>query len=655
MEQQISGYNTLKLGQINEHSIRIDALHLNETGRRHTLLLHDLSLSVPAGAFVALVGGSGVGKTTLLGALSGIQPAQSGTVLYNGKDFYQNIGSFSNQIGYVPQDDIVHRDLTVGKALYYTAKLRLPKTFKRKQVRQRINEVLEEVEMSHRRKSLVRRLSGGERKRVSLALELLANPRIFLLDEPTAGLDPGLDLKMMQLLRKLADRGHTIVLVTHATNNIDVCDLVCFMARGGRLAFYGPPEEAKTFFHTSNFAEIYNALEPTPAENDAPARAEERYRQSPYYTRYILEPLNQVLTEHEKQDGASAEKETPAPIQRGPSSNPLKQFWYLTLRYLNLLINDGSNLMILLLQAPIIGLILYYLASPSAFTPTSVATCPQHISPLITSGKIVSLDCQRLVNALNSPQGALIVRQFHASKLQILEQAIVPGSGTDAQTILFIMAFAAVLFGCINGVRAFVRETAIYKRERMVNLRIAPYIFSKIVVLGFLSLLQSAILVYIVNLKAHYYQGIFLPVFAEIYITVALTTLAGLMLGLAISALAPNTDRAMAFVPIILIPQVIFSGIIFKLNSPILQAIGALFAARWSMAGLGSSIGLHADKLGVDSFSYKGTLFVSLHRASAVPGAIEHLVIIWGALVLMCIVLCIAIAFFLKRKDVLKK
>jgi ABC-type multidrug transport system ATPase subunit len=652
MEQQISKYNTLKLGQIHENSVRIDALHLNETGRRHTLLLHDISLSVPAGAFVALVGGSGVGKSTLLGALSGIQPAQSGTVLYNGKDFYRNIATFRNQIGYVPQDDIVHPDLTVGKALYYTAKLRLPKEYKRKQIRQRINEVLDEVEMTYRRKSLVRRLSGGERKRVSLALELLANPRIFLLDEPTAGLDPGLDLKMMQLLRKLADRGHTIVLVTHATNNIDVCDLVCFLSRGGRLAFYGPPTEAKTFFHTNNFAEIYNALEPTSAESDAPERAEELYRNSPYYTRYILEPLNQELAE---QDGNAAKRTSATSIAQPRRSHLLRQFWYLTLRYLNLLINDGGNLMILLLQAPIIGLLLYYLASPSAFTPTSVATCPQRANPLATSGKIVSIACQHLVNVLNSPQGVHIVQQVGKTKLQILQQAIAPNSGTDAQTILFIMAFASVLFGCINGVRAFVRETAIYKRERMVNLRIAPYIFSKIVVLGFLSLLQSAILVYIVNLKAPYHQGIFLPVFAEIYITVALTTLAGLMLGLAISALAPNTDRAMAFVPIILIPQVIFSGIIFTLNSPILQAVGALFAARWSMAGLGSSIGLHADKLGVDNFSYKGTLFVSLNPASAVPGAIEHLFIIWGALVLMSILLCIAIAFFLKRKDVLKK
>ncbi len=186
----------------------------------------------------------------------------------------------------------------------------------------------------------------------------------------------------------------------------------------------------------------------------------------------------------------------------------------------------------------------------------------------------------------------------------------------------------------------------------MVNLGIAPYMFSKIVVLGVFCLLQSAVLIYFVNLKAPFHQGIFLPVLLEVYITLALTSLAGLMLGLAISALARNADRAMSYVPLVIIPQVIFSGIIFKLKTPTLQAVGGLFAARWAMAGLGSSLGLHGDKLGVDSFSFQGTHFVSLDPATALPGAIEHLLLIWGALVVIILVLMIAIAYFLKRKDV---
>lgn len=648
-QEQISRHDTIELKVRDDNGIRVDALHLKEYGSGHITLLHDITLDFPKGAFVALVGSSGVGKTTLLNALSGIQPAHRGKVLYEGQDYYHHLDRFSDQIGYLPQDDIIHKDLKVKRALYYAARLRLPASYTRRQIHQRINAVLDDVEMSHRRNHLVRKLSGGERKRVSLALELLGNPRIFLLDEPTAGLDPGLDLKMMRLLRKLADRGHTIILVTHATRNIDVCDLVCFMAQGGRLAFYGTPAEAQAYFNTTNFAEIYNALEPTAEHKNIPKDAEERYKKSPYYTRHITDPLNQ---EAEERDQAPEAIAVVGPRKR---SHPKGQFRYLTMRYLALLKNDPLTVMILLLQAPIIGVILYFLAASNVFNPGSIAVCPQRQNLLANSGPIVSYNCQRLVNLLNSPRGAAFAQHVHMTKNQILQNAIAPNSGVNAQTILFVMAFAAVLFGCINGVRAIVGETAIYRRERMVNLRIAPYMFSKIVVLGILSLIQALILVYIVNMKAHFQQGIFLSPFAEVYITIVLTTLAGLMMGLAVSAFASNSDRAMSLIPLILIPQVIFSGTVFELNTPFLQAIGALFATRWSIAALGSSIGLHANKLAVDSFSYRGTLFTSLNKASAAPGAIQHLFIVWGALVLMIVLLALLVAYALKRKDVLRK
>lgn len=629
------------------YSIRIDGLHLKQYGKWHVTLLNDVSLDIPQHSLVVLVGSSGVGKTMLLDALSGIRPAAKGMVLYNGRDYYRNLASFNTQIGYVPQSDIIHKDLTVQHALYYTARLRLPKDFTRKQIKERINEVLDEVEMTHRRRMLVGRLSGGERKRVSLALELLANPSVFFLDEPTSGLDPGLDLKMMQLLRKLADKGHTIILVTHATTNISVCDYVCFLARGGYLAYYGPPGDALPYFGVQSFAEIYNALDPT-EDKDIPKRAAEQFKHSPYYARYIADPLNREMAEYEDLE------ELNLPVKQAKRGSPGRQFRILTRRYLELLRNDGANLAILLLQAPIIGLILYYLASPATFASTSVTTCPLRANPLDQTGRIVSINCQRVVNLLNSPQGASFAAQQGMTKQQILQAAIAPNSGADAQTLLFIMAFAAVLFGVINGVRAIVREVPIYRRERMVNLGIVPYMFSKIVVLGILSLIQSAILVSIVNLKAPYHQGIFLPPFAEIYITMALTSLAGLMIGLLLSALAPNTDRAMSLVPLVLIPQVIFSAVVFKLDTPILQAVGALFAARWAIAGMGSTIGLHADKLGVDNFSYQGTHFVTLNPADALPGAIAHLALVWGALVIMIIVLALATAIALKNKDVRK-
>ncbi len=627
-------------------SIRIDALHLKQYGNLLTLLLDDISLTIPPHKFVALVGSSGVGKTTLLNALSGLDPARRGIVLYNGQDYYRHLAAFSTQIGYVPQDDIVHSRLTVAKALYYTARLRLPNDFSHAQIKQRVDEVLEDVGLKHRRRQLVGKLSGGERKRVSIALELLANPSVFFLDEPSAGLDPGLDLKMMLLLRNLANKGHTIVLVTHATANIDVCDAICFMAQGGRLAFYGSPQEAKSYFGTTNFAEIYNSLEPTEEDKNIPKEAEARYKQSRYYQRYIVEPLKQYLAEQRDETEVN---EVRSPSRR---ANPWRQFSLLSRRYLHLIKNDVANLLILLLQAPVIALILYYLAGQGTFAPTSIANCPLRQDPIHNAGRIVSINCQRVVDLLNTPQGAAFAQQQHRTKQQLLQQAISPNSGADAQTLLFIMAFAAVLFGCINGAREIVKEAPIYRRERMVNLGIAPYIFSKIIVLGVFCLLQSAILVYVVNLKAPFHQGIFLPVIAEIYITMALAALAGLMIGLLISAIVRNTDRAMSFVPLVLVPQVIFSGAVFKLDTPILKTMGALFAVRWAMAGMGSSVGLHPDKLGVDNFAYQGTLFVSLNPASVTPGAIMHLLVVWAALVVMIIALGFAIGAVMKRKDI---
>ncbi|HEU5228720.1 MAG TPA: FHA domain-containing protein [Ktedonobacteraceae bacterium] len=630
-------------------SIRIDALHLKKVGNKRVILLNDISIAIPPRKFVAVVGGSGAGKSTLLDALNGLRPAQEGAVLYNGQDYYHHLAAFSTQLGYVPQDDIIHRDLSVERALHYAARLRLPNDFTRKQIKERIDEVLDDVEMKHRRHLLVSRLSGGQRKRVSIAMELLANPSVFFLDEPTSGLDPGLDRKMMLLLRKLADKGHTIVLVTHATNNINACDYVCFLCQGGHLAYYGPPNEAKTYFGKTDFAEIYSALEPTEEAPDIPAQAEAKFRQSPEFNRYVAGPLSQGPAGR-----ANVQMQTAAvkPPKRG---NPWKQFRILSERYLELLKNDIGNLAILLLQAPLIGLVLFFLTGTGTFTPTSITTCPTRQDPTATSGPIVSNNCQRVVDLLATPQGQQFAAQQGKTPNQILQQSIEFGSGGDAQKILFIMAFAAVMFGCINGAREIVKEAPVYRRERTVNLGIAPYMFSKIVVLGILCLLQSLVLVALVNLKAPFTHSILFPngdktgAFLEIYVSMALTSLAGLMIGLTISAIVPNNDRAMSLVPLALIPQVIFSGVIFSLDQPqLLQIAGAFFPARWAMAAMGSTMGLHGDKLGADSFSYWGNLFSTYKQSEAV----FHLFLCWFLLALTIIILSVLIAWFLKKKDV---
>jgi len=641
-------YTGTQLTQRDEsNSIRIDALRLHKEGNNHIVLINDISVAIPPRKFVAVVGGSGAGKSTLMDALNGLRPAQSGTVLYNGQDYYKNLAAFSTQLGYVPQDDIIHRDLTVERALYYAARLRLPSDFTETQIKQRIDEVLEDVEMTFRRKLLVSKLSGGQRKRVSIALELLANPSVFFLDEPTSGLDPGLDRKMMFLLRKLADKGHTIVLITHATNNINACDYVCFLCQGGRLAFFGPPDDAKQYFEKTDFAEIYSALEPTDQNPSIPAEAEAKFRASPYYQEYVHIPLSQGPA------GRAQVVDATGAVKQPKRGNPWKQFMLLSLRYLELLKNDRGNMLILLLQAPIIAMILFFLAAPNVFNSSVVVNCPpQSQIPITVPGD--SHNCQNVVNALHTPQGKQSIGSKGLTPDEALNQSIATGSGGDSQKILFLMAFAAVFFGCNNGAREIVKEVPIYRRERTVNLGITPYMFSKIAVLGTLCLLQSAVFVLLIQLRAPFQQGIFLPPMVEVYITMVLTSLAGLMLGLTVSALVPNNDRAGSFIPIILIPQVIFSGIIFPLNNVPLQFLGSFFAARWAMAGLGSTIGLHGDKLGSGSdFAYQGTLFTHVNPTSAdTAAAIFHLLLVWFALVVMILVFGSLTAYLLKKKDV---
>jgi ABC transport system ATP-binding/permease protein len=656
-------YTGTELRQYDEsNNIRIDALHLKKVGNNNIILLNDISLIVPPRKFVALVGGSGAGKSTLMDALNGLRPAQEGTVLYNGEDYYRNLAAFSTQLGYVPQDDIVHRDLTVERALYYAARLRLPSDFTREQIRWRIDEVLEDVEMTDRRNLLVSKLSGGQRKRVSIALELLANPSVFFLDEPTSGLDPGLDRKMMSLLRQLADRGRTIILVTHATNNINACDYVCFLAQGGRLAYFGPPNEAKAYFEKTDFAEIYGALEPTKEQPDIPKQAEARFLASRDYQRYVAEPLR----EHQYQQGQEKKKVQPEAektLKRVKRGNAWSQFILLSRRYLELLKNDKGNLLILLLQAPVIGIMLVLMVrfevGVGVFDSSKLVQCRTQI--LTSSGPLALpqaqqtelVGCQQVLTFLNNDPNGQAYVQKKGGQEQALQDFILPGPGADAQKVLFIMAFATVLFGCINGAREIVKEAAIYKRERAVNLGILPYMFSKIVVLGMLCLFQSAVLVLVVELGEPLQQGIFWPPVLETYITLFLTSLAGLMIGLAISAMAPNNDRAISLVPIILIPQVIFSGAIIPLKDWFTQILASIFPTRWAMAALGSSIGLHADKIGGDKlfgddYTYHGTLFSIYSQADAM----HRLLFSWAALVVITIVLMIVIGIFLKRKDV---
>src|SRR5207247_746261 len=188
---------------------------------------------------VAIVGGSGAGKTTLLEALAGVRPADRGRVLFDGTDFYRNIDAFRMVLGYVPQDDIIHAELPLVRTLEYAAALRLPVTTSDAYAGDAVRGALRVLALEERASVRVGALSGGQRKRASIAVELLTGPRVFFLDEPTSGLDPATDAELLRVLRRLAGRGATVVFTTHAVQDLAACDRLVVLARGGHLAFEG--------------------------------------------------------------------------------------------------------------------------------------------------------------------------------------------------------------------------------------------------------------------------------------------------------------------------------------------------------------------------------------------------------------------------------
>ena len=191
-----------------------------------------------------------------------LQPTQ-GEVYINGVNLYQNFDSLKKLIGYVPQSDIVYDNLTLHDMLLYTAKLRLPKDTTPTEREAAITRAIDMVELPEKRDSLIKSLSGGQRKRASIAVELLSDPNLLFLDEPASGLDPGTERNLMQSLRKMADGGKTVILVTHSTLQLKMCDKIVFMGKGGNLCFFGSYAEALTFFGVSDIVDVYNMITET--------------------------------------------------------------------------------------------------------------------------------------------------------------------------------------------------------------------------------------------------------------------------------------------------------------------------------------------------------------------------------------------------------
>lgn len=503
-------------------------------------LLEEVSLTFLPGDLVGLMGTAGAGKTTLMTALNGYRRPSAGYVLINGHSLYANYAQFSTLLGYVPQEDIMHRELSVGQALYYSARLRLPPDYSDADIRERIKSVLRELAIEDIEFTIIgppgnSRISGGQRRRVNLAMELLTDPQVLFLDEPTSGLDSEKTLEVMKTLRRLADSGRTILLTIHQPslevfrlmNNVAVVARDTSSAMPATLIYYGPAyPDAVRFFNPGGFPGLRPGVDPPPdlmlhgLEHSGLSVSQwaDRYRQSAYHRKYVSERSGKEILQ-------------PAPVtesDRAWRSDAL-QWSTLVRRALAIKAKDTWNTLILLAQAPIVAV--------------------------------------------------LVVVVFGS---QLRRQMSLEAANAVAVTV-FLLGLSALWFGCSNAVREIVGEWAIYHRERMVNLRIPSYVASKFSVLGALCLFQCTALLIIVNggcgLRGSFPGLLFL---------LFLASLVGVGLGLTLSAVARTSEVAIALLPLVLLPMVILGGIMAKLEDmpPAVRVCANLMASRWAFEGM---------------------------------------------------------------------
>ena len=305
--------------------------------------LNKVSFDVHQGELVAIIGGSGAGKSTLLNAISGSVRPHSGTVLYHGSDLLAYHDVLKSQIGFVPQKDIMHQQMTLGDMLSYAARLRLPDDVSAQEREERVERVMKELSIDGARDTSLLRVSGGQRKRASIGIEMLSDPDLFFLDEPTSGLDPGTEHHLMQTLRELTDKGKTVVLVTHTTLTLPICDKIIVMGNGGQLCYYGPPQEAASFFGVRGYVEIFDLIQ---SPQDA-AQWAQRFRQ----TRGSLE----------KAGGSEAKKTVRAHFSR------TRQMITLTSRYLRLILNQPFWLAGMMACVPFLAWVVSLVATEDLF------------------------------------------------------------------------------------------------------------------------------------------------------------------------------------------------------------------------------------------------------------------------------------------------
>ncbi|MEM9881455.1 MAG: FHA domain-containing protein [Planctomycetota bacterium] len=536
-------------------------------------LLDDVSFTIPPNSFVGLLGPSGCGKSTLMDALNGRRRGTDGRVLFNDADLYREFDAFKSGIGYVPQEVIFHDTLPLGEALRYGSRLRLSADVSAAEINRNIDRVLEVVGLADRRGTVIRDLSGGQKKRVSIAIELLSNPDVLFLDEVTSGLDLGTEKEMMELFRKLADDGKTIICITHFLESLKECDkLICLMR--GKLVFDGDPADMKRHFEIEELREIYG-LE----KKAEPAQWREKFLGTDEGRR--LDREARVGGD----DGGA-----PAPKAGGDSGLDFAEFLLqlrvLTLRYVRLLTLDRKMLFLLIALAPLIGGMLCVYAQsidvPDVLAaPASFAEPDQAIDPAATRDPArLSAEVQRIVDDTADYEQRL-ADMSKDYRLYYGQQRM----------LLFGSVLAAMFLSMFAAVQEIVKELPIYFHERFVKLQLFPYLLSKLLPLGVLGAVQTGLLLGTIHLLADFDAGTMLWQFPVVF----LVSMVGTVMGLAISAGVPGSkdsaNIAVLLMIAVVIPQILFSGGLATLDGPAEQIGRWGVACYWGMEALSSLIG----------------------------------------------------------------
>ncbi|MGY5132660.1 FHA domain-containing protein [Streptomyces nigrescens] len=508
--------------------VSFSARHLTVTVDGGKQILKDVSFGVPEKSLIAVIGPSGSGKSTLLKALTGYRPANQGDVLYDNRNLYKQFAELRQRIGLVPQDDILHKELTVQKALRYAAKLRFPGDTAESEREARIDEVLRELKLDIHKDKRVTSLSGGQRKRVSVALELLTKPSLIFLDEPTSGLDPGMDRDVMQLLRGLADDGRTVLVVTHSVAELGLCDKLLVMAPGGGVAYFGPPEEALNFFQYDTWADVFSAF-----ENYRDYDWMGRWRGSPHYQMYAAD-IDAVAPQ------SVNVQVPPARIQKSQSWG--SQLWTLMRRYVSVLASDRGFLGLMLILPAVLGVVSMLIPSDYGlgYGPLNRHRTNRDASTIM----LILAVGMCFSGAANS------VRELIKERV-IYERERATGLSRSA----YLMSKVIVL-GVVTAIQGVIIAAIGFSTRNMPD------------------------------------EGLLVENVPAIEMALAVIALGftSMMFGLIISALVKTAEKTMPLLVMFAIVQVVFTGVLFQLFDTVGVAQFAwLMPSRWAVGAMGAT------------------------------------------------------------------